>query len=299
MTPRVGVIVLNWQKAAETIAVIDALKGATYPNVEIVVVDNASPDGSGAAIARARPDVTYLQSGANLGYAGGNNLGLRHALANGADYVVLLNPDVTLEPGFLEPLIEACRAHDDNAAVTPMVCEQERPDVIWGMGGHIDWRTATTRHLHHGERRADWQTRPPFEVDYALGVALGAPRRVWERVGLLEESYFLYYEETDWCVRARRAGVALLAVPGSCIWHESAAHGGRTAPYITYYMTRNALRFLRRNLPGRQSVGPILRSTMQSVWYATGDLRHGQAERARARLRGLRDFALGRSGPLS
>ena len=297
MRPRTAVIVLNWQKAVETIALIDALKQVTLPDVEIVVVDNASPDGSGAAIARARPGVTHLQSGANLGYAGGNNVGIRHALARGADYVVLLNTDVTIEPDFLAPLIDACRARGDNAVTTPMVCEQERPDVIWGMGGRIDWRTATTAHLHRGERRADWQGRPPFEVDYALGVALCAPRAVWDRVGMLEESFFLYYEETDWCVRAQRAGVAVLAVPGSCLWHESASHGGRTAPYITYYMTRNALRFLRRNLPGRQSAWPIVRSAAQSLWYVTGDLRHGQFARARARLAGIRDFALGRSGP--
>jgi hypothetical protein len=293
----VTLVVLNWRNAAGTNACLDSLKTVTTPGFKVIAVDNGSGDGSAEEIRRRHPDVTLLETGANLGYAGGNNVGVRHALDHGAEYVGILNNDAVVDPNSLPPLLAAAQQAGPHAILTPMICETEAPDIIWALGGRIDWRTATSHLLHHGECRADWQDRAPHEVEFAIGTALLAARQVWERVGLIDESFFLYYEETDWCMRARRLGIPSVAVPASCVWHEAGANAGRTSPSITYYMTRNALWFLKRNLTGPRRLAPLLRVALRTHWFVLGDLRRGQTDRARARLRGVSDFARGITGP--
>ncbi len=295
----IAIVVLNWRNAAGTVTCLDSLKKVTTPGVVTIVVDNGSGDDSVSVIRRQHPDLTLLETGANLGYAGGNNVGIRYALEHGAEFAGVLNNDAIVDPDFIQPLLIANQQSAGAAITTPMMCETERPDVIWALGADIDWKTAESRRLHAGEARAAWQDRDPQRVDFAVGTALLASRQVWECVGLIDESFFLYYEETDWCVRARRLGVSILATPASCIWHEAGASGGRTSPQITYYMTRNALWFLKRNLAGRQQILSLGRMVLRAHWYVLGDMRRDQTARAQARLRGVYDFLRGRSGPRS
>jgi GT2 family glycosyltransferase len=292
-----AIVVLNWRNAPATVACVASLKKITAPDVTVVVVDNGSGDDSVAAIRQHHPDLTILETDANLGYAGGNNVGVRYALAHGAEYVGILNNDACVDPDFMQPLLAASRSFSDAAILTPMICEAERPETIWALGGQVDWTTGDSHRLHAGEQRAAWKDHAPFPVEFAVGTAMLASRYVWERAGLIDESFFLYYEETDWCVQARRLGIPSVAAPASCIWHEADAGGGRTSPQITYYMTRNALRFLQRNLVMRQSISPLLRVMWRAHWYMVGDLRRGQTQRAYARLVGVYDFLRGRTGP--
>lgn len=297
--PLVAIVVLNWRKPVETLACLKSLTQLTYSNVEIIVVDNGSGDESVALLRRQYPDMQILETGVNLGYAGGNNVGIRHALAQGAEYICVLNNDVLVAPGFLEPLALAASGPDDVPAVTsPAVCEMGRPDVIWSLGAAIVWHNGSVIRLHSGENYAAWVDNPPFEVDYVPGSAMFVPRKVWEKVGLFDEDYFLYYEETDWCVRAHRAGFKILAVPGAVIWHEVEAQGSRTSPAVTYYMTRNALRFLRRNLSDGSATLPMVRVAISAHWNVLGDLRRRQFRRALFRVRGVYDYLLNRLGPL-
>jgi hypothetical protein len=292
-----ALIVLNWRNAAGTVACLTALKRLTAAHVTVIVVDNGSGDNSVPFIRQQHPDLMLLETGANLGYAGGNNVGIRYALEHGADTVGILNNDALVDPNFLQPLLAAQQLTPDGSITTPMICESEAPETIWALGATIDWQTATSYRLHAGEQRAAWKDRAPHEVDFAVGTALLAPRQVWERAGLIDESFFLYYEETDWCVRARRLEIPSVAVPGSCVWHEAGASGGRTSPSITYYMTRNALWFLKRNRTGRRQVMPLFRVALRAHWYMLGDLRRGQTDRAVARAQGVFDFLRGRTGP--
>ncbi len=292
-----AIVVLNWRNAAGTVACLNSLTKITTAGVTVIVVDNGSGDDSVDVIRRHHPNLTLLETGSNLGYAGGNNVGVRYALDHGAEYVGVLNNDVTVDPDFLAPLLAASQQPSGAAITTPMICETERPEVIWALGADVDRHSAESYRLHAGERRTDWQNRAPFEVEFAVGAAIFASRAVWERAGLLDESFFLYYEEADWCVRVRRLGIPIVAVPASCVWHEASAGEGRTSPQITYYMTRNALWFLKRNLAGRHRILPLSRVILRAQWYVLGDLRRGQAARARARLLGVSDFARGRLGP--
>ena len=295
--PLVAIIVLNWRKPAETLACLESLAQITYPNIEIIVVDNGSGDDSVPLIRQHFPGTLVLETGANLGYAGGNNVGIRYALEHGADAVLILNNDIVAAPGFLEPLLAAALPPAAPAIVTPAVCEMARQDVLWALGSEMDWRDGSAVRLHCGEPYAPWRGAPPFPVGYAAGSAMLAPRCIWETVGLIEESFFLYYEEADWCMQAKRAGFKVLAVPGSVVWHEVGAQQGRGSPAVTYYMTRNSLRFLSRNLPASQRRMVMLRVALRAHWLMPGDLKKGQPARALARVQGLWDYALGRFGP--
>jgi len=296
---RIEIIVLNWNNAQDTLACLESLERLTYPNHEIIVVDNGSTDESVPRIRAAYPGVQLLETGANLGYAGGNNVGIRYALQQGADYVCILNNDVLVAPGLLEPLVAVAAGAGDRCAVTsPAVCEMGHPEVIWSLGAGIVWRNGTVVRLHSGEKYETWLTKPSFEVDYVPGSAMLVPREAWEAVGLIDEAYFLYYEEADWCVQARLAGFKILAVPNAVIWHEVEAQGNRTSPEVTYYMTRNALRFLHRNLSRSAAMAPMFRSVLLAHWHVLGDVRHGEFRRAWFRVRGVYDYLLNRLGPL-
>ncbi|MCX6031993.1 MAG: glycosyltransferase family 2 protein [Chloroflexi bacterium] len=297
--PKVAIVVLNWRKPAETLACLASLEQLSYHSAQVIVVDNGSDDNSVALIRQHYPYVRVLETDANLGYAGGNNVGIRHALNQGAEYICILNNDVLVAPGFLEPLLAAAVGEDGTLAIaSPAVCELGRPDLIWSLGANIVWRNGSVVRLHSGEAYAAWVGRPPFEVDYTPGSAMLVPRKAWEAVGLMDEVYFLYYEEAEWCIRAQRAGFRILAVPNSAVWHEVEAQQGRGSPAVTYYMVRNALRFLRRNLPADSVTGPMLRVALLAHWNVLGDLRRGQFRRAWSRVRGVYDYALNRFGPL-
>jgi GT2 family glycosyltransferase len=296
-SPLVAVVILNWRKPAETLACLRSLEQCTYPSIEVIVVDNGSGDDSVALIRQDYPNLQILKTGANLGYAGGNNVGIRHALEHGAEAVLVLNNDIVVAPDFLEPLVDAANRPAGPAIVTAAVCEMARQGVVWAMGADINWRDGSPVRLHCGEPYASWRGASPHQVGYAAGSAMLAPRRVWEVAGLIDEAYFLYYEDADWCMQARRAGFDVLGVPGSVVWHDVEAEQGRRSPAVTYYMTRNALRFLERNLPAGQQGAPLLRAVLQAHWHVLGDLKNGQGARARARLQGVRDYALRRFGP--
>lgn len=296
--PLVAIIILNWRKSAETLMCLGSLSHITYPNALTIVVDNHSGDDSVLLVHEYFPNVILLETGANLGYAGGNNIGVTWALRHGADFTLILNNDTIVDTGFLEPLIGASQHYPGPVITTPMICEMDRPDVIWTMGSDIDWRIGAPVHLKSGDVRKQWQNAPPQFVTFAPGTAMLVPRSAWECAGLMDEDYFLYFEEADWCLHAVRAGCQVVAVPSSCVWHETEIGDRRTSPTITYYMTRNTLRFLRRNADGPQRWQGQVRAALLAAWHSLGDFRHGRYDRAHARWQGIYDFLVGRFGPL-
>ena len=167
-------------------------------------LDNGSTDGSVPAIRDGFPMVTVLENGENLGYTGGNNVGLRYALAQGADYVLLLNNDTVLAPDFLRLLVEAAESDANVGIAGPTIYYYDRPALIWSAGGAIDERRGQTRMIGLDAPDEGQFGTLPREVDFVTGCALLVKRPTMERVGLLDERFFTYYEEGEWCVRARR-----------------------------------------------------------------------------------------------
>jgi len=296
--PLVSVIVLNWNGLADTLACLESLRRLDYPDYGVVVVDNGSTDGSPAAIRKRFPEVTLIETGENLGYAGGNNVGLRHALAQGAGYALLLNNDTEVAPDFLRRLVEAAQSDPQIGVAGPMIYYYDQPEVIWSAGGAIDWQRGKTWMVGLDERDSGQFGTVPREVDFVTGCALLVKRPVLEQAGLLDERFFVYYEEVEWCVRARRTGFKIVHVPQARIWHKISPGAQADSPLVHYYMTRNRLLFLRATGAGwRAWVHTLLAEDLRILlsWTLKPKWRHKKALR-RVMVQALWDAWRGRWG---
>jgi GT2 family glycosyltransferase len=245
MTEQVTIVVLNWNGLADTLSCLASLANLEYPDCQVVIVDNGSADGSAQAIRDQYPGVIVIENPQNLGFTGGNNVGIRHALATGADYVLLLNNDTEVAPDFVRCLLAAAQADPAVGIAGPLIYYHSQPDVLWSAGGAIDWRRGSTWMVGLDERDTGQFGTEPQEVDFVSGCAMLVRKSVLERVGLLDERFFAYYEETEWCARTRRAGYKIVRVPRSRIWHKISPERRADSPIVHYYMTRNQLLFLR------------------------------------------------------
>ncbi len=249
-SPQVAVIVLNWNGRQDTLACLKSLAAVTYPNLTILIIDNGSTDGSVAAIRAASPSTRLIETGENLGFAAGNNVGLRHALAQGARYALLLNNDTVVDPDFLRQLVGVADTDDHVGIVGPMIYYHSQPDVIWSAGGAIDWRRGRTWMIGLDQEDTGQFGAAPRPVDFVTGCALLISRPAMEAAGLLDEKFFMYYEEAEWCVRVARAGFGIRHVPTAHIRHKIAPQAQAVSPFVHYYMTRNRLLFLKATHAG-------------------------------------------------
>ena len=290
---KAAVIVLNWNGWEDTVECLASCAGLDYENRETIVVDNGSTDDSVARIRAAYPDVKLVETGKNLGFAGGNNAGIRAALANGARYVWLLNNDTTVEPRALTALIEAIAADPKAGVAGSKITYFDDPGMLWYAGGEF---TPEGPVRHRGLDETDTgQFEQLEETGFITGCSLLTTAEVLERVGLLAEEYFLYWEEADFDWRARAAGYTLLYVPGSVVRHKVAASLGESwGIRQTEYLVRNMLLFYQRNEPGR--LGEIKRKAWRD---GLGHLTHKRFGMAKATFAGLRLFRKGDFGPIA
>ena len=235
LQPRVAIIVVNWNGRDITLECLRSLAALTYPNTDLIVVDNASSDGSADAIRTAYPSVLLLAMPENLRFAGGNNAGIREALARGADMVLLLNNDTVVDPDFLTHLANRMGADPAYGMVAPKIFYFDQPDRIWFAGGVISMWTGTMKHT--GIREIDCgQHDTPREIDYASGCCILVRGEVIAKAGMLDESYYMYTEDADWSMRVRRAGYAIMYEPAGRVWHKlSVSSGG----HLSWYKLRN------------------------------------------------------------
>jgi GT2 family glycosyltransferase len=295
--PAVCIIVVNWNGRADTLACLESLSCVAYPNREVIVVDNGSVDGSATAIRAAYPATEVIEAGANLGYAAGNNLGLRYALARGCQFLLLLNNDTVVAPDFLDRLLAVCLADETIGVAGPKIYYFDRPQVIWSAGGQIDWRhgSSSMRGLNATD---NGQFDQSAAVDFVTGCALLVRSDAVALAGLLDERFGMYFEETEWCVRIARLGWRILCVPESHIWHKIRPEAQDQSPRVRYYMPRNRLLFLR--LTGASWRVWLDALVLQDLrhwcsWLRPGRYRQHRVQRL-ALLRAWRDFALGRFG---
>jgi GT2 family glycosyltransferase len=244
--PAVTVVILTWNGRALTLDCLRSLEGIVTPNVRLLVVDNASTDGTVEAIQTRYIDrVDIVINTSNLGYAGGNNVGIRRALENGARFVLLLNNDTTVDAVFIDELLRPMQESDMIGITAPKIYYAEPPNRIWYAGGEVSLWRGTARHI--GIRELDHgQYDRARDVIYASGCALLARREVFERAGFLDETYRAYFEDVDLCVRASRAGFRVRYVPTAKLWHRiSASTGGQLSAAKIRRKFAGSLRFLR------------------------------------------------------
>jgi GT2 family glycosyltransferase len=236
--PLVYIIVLTWNGKKDTLECLSSLKQLVYPNYRVLVVDNASVDGSTEQVKSQFPDVELIVNKDNFRFAGGNNVGIEYALSKNADYILLLNNDTIVDPNFITELVTTAESDSQIGIVGPKMYYYTDPKRIWYAGGKIEWWKGWISHI--GIREIDneqyCQTK---ETDFISGCCVLVKREVVETIGILDTAYYIYGEDVDWCIRAFRAGYRLIFEPRAKIWHKlSVSTGG----HLSWFKNWNKLK---------------------------------------------------------
>ena len=251
---KVAIVVLNYNGLKNTLDCLESLRKLEIKGirVEIIVVDNGSSDGSLEALSKLK-DIELIENKKNLGYSGGNNIGIKTAIKKGTDATLILNNDTICHPLVLINLIKAAKTAD---VISPKIYfdkgyefhkdwykQKDLGRVIWYAGGEIDWQNVIGSHM--GVDEVDkGQFSKAKSIDLATGACMFVKRKVFEKIGLFDEKYFLYLEDMDFCVRAKNADFEIFFEPTAIIWHKNASSsGGSGSDLQDYYITRNRLLF--------------------------------------------------------
>jgi len=281
-------VVVHWQDPEDTLGCVASL--ADEPGVSIVVVDNGSHEPVGDLLARRAPLVECLRSEENLGYAGGANLGIRHALAQGAEIVLLLNNDARVRPGATAAARAVLDTDPAIAAVGPKVLAREDPRRLWLAWGRVTWRQSLVA-LCGADALDGPEWNAQRDVEWIAGCAMWLRATALARVGVLDEAFFAYHEEVDWCTRARHAGLRVVYCPRAVVTHtgRGTAGGERSVRIRTYFAARNTILFARKHAGLAQwaKLASFLGVSLplQLLWH----LPRGDAGRVWLKVRGIRD----------
>jgi GT2 family glycosyltransferase len=291
-------IVLSWNGREDTQRCLDALERVTEPPIRVVCVDNGSTDGSAEAVRDQHPEVHLIENGSNLGFAGGCNAGIRWALEQGAEWVVLINNDATIAPDAIATFAAEAARHPRAGVLAGKLYLADHPDRIWFAGHHFRACLGYSGR-HRGEGRRD---APRYQRTVATGRATGAlmavSREMIEQIGLLDEDLFAYLEDVDWSLRARSAGFEVLFVPEAAAWHRvGASTGGSSSTHSVYYGTRNMVVVCERHRPLPPPLSWMRRSVVLATFAAYALLRPNRRPALGAVLEGYRDARAGRLGP--
>lgn len=290
----VAIILVNWNGFNFTKACLQSLRNLDYSDFKIFVVDNASENDESARLKEEFPEIIVLQNESNLGFAGGNNAGIRKALEEGFSQVLLLNNDTIVKPDFLEEMMIRFKSDPSIGVVQPAIFFIENKDQIWSAGGK--WNSFLGRAITLGDRK--YKAEFSFEdksLDWATGCCLLISREALLEAGLLDESYFAYFEDVEWSLRFREKGFKIELASKAIIFHEGGASSklnyseGTLSPHVFYYHVRNQLFLLRKEITGLKipfAFGYHL--TRFVLWMGYFCFR-GRFQKLRAVLKGIRD----------
>lgn len=292
-TKLIYIVLLNWNSWKDTAECIESCRNLLYPDFRLLIVDNGSSDGSESILRERFPDIEFIQTGQNLGFAGGNNVGISYALERGADYVWLLNNDTVVEPDALSALVRVAQADKKVGMVGSKIVYHGDPDILWYAGAVLDpERPYHPYHLGLNDKDRG-QYGEISETGYVTGCSLLASREMIELVGLLDDELFLYFEDVDWSARAKTAGWKLMYCPDSLVYHKvSLSIGGAASPTLLYYTSRNRLYFVKENFP-RKMPEALLYDFYEHVLVS---IKKGRFAGALAALGGIRDFMVHKTG---
>jgi GT2 family glycosyltransferase len=285
-------VVLNWNGGDDTPVALASLAG-----IDTICVDNGSTDGSDADVERRFPAVELIRTGANLGFAGGNNVGIRRALERGADWIVLVNNDAVVEPGLAAALENAAVSRPDAGILACKVLFEDGATVMYAGASFNAW-------LGYSGKREGWGEPDRFhtvrDVVRADGAAIAVSREALDRVGLLDEDLFAYVEDVDLSLRVRAAGLAVVFVPSAVVRHKgSASTGGNASTTNMYYSTRNTIAVVERHRPLPPGLRALRRGVVVGTHLAQALSHPDRRAAARAVLSGWRDARAGNLGQRS
>jgi GT2 family glycosyltransferase len=246
--PKVTIVILNWNGKKDTLECIESLKKITYPNYEILLVDNGSVDGSVNYFSEHYPDIKIIDNKVNLGFSEGNNVGINWALENNTDYVLLLNNDTIVDPVFLQELINITENDPAIGIACPKIYYANPDNMINYAGGKINWYTGQPKHI--GQKITNvGQYDSIAEVDFVSGACMLIKKQVIKKIGRLPTEYFLLWEDIDYSVNARLHGYKLLYIPKSVIWHKTSVSIKKVSTKTFYLSTRNRIIFNKKYSP--------------------------------------------------
>jgi len=285
----VSIITINYNGLKDTSELIETLP-LEDKSIEVIVVDNASREDEATVLEQRYPQIKVIGSDKNLGFAGGNNRGIQAAIGK---YLFFINNDTVLHRGerILQPLIDRLDSNPKIGAVCPKIRFAWNPQPIQ-FAGYTPLSRITMRNRSLGFGEADYgQYDTPHPTPYVHGAAMMVKREVIEKAGLMPECYFLYYEELDWSMMIHRAGYDIWYDPATTVFHKESQATGQDSPLRTYYITRNRLLFVRRNIQGLEKhlsyiyiIGIVgLKDLLKSLLRRRPDL-------AQATIKGIRDF---------
>jgi len=247
--PHVALVILNWNGKADVLNCLSTLPRLRYPNWSAAVVDNASGDGSVDAVHAAYPEQRVLVMEKNLGFCGGNNRGMRDAVARGADYVLLLNNDTEMHPDLVSELVRVAQTDSRIGAVGAKNVRLEKPTEVWGAYGELTYGKELVRVVGQGQPDG-----PAYggvrDVDWVIGNGIMMSRSAIETVGGFDEGFFGYHEDVDWCFRAHDKGFRVVYNGAAIVYHKGfgASHPGRPIPFpVLYFLGRNGIFFARKH----------------------------------------------------
>lgn len=237
--PKVSIVLLNYNNYKDTIACVESIQQVAYPNFNVIVVDNKSTNDSLEKLcALKNTHLKIVDSGKNGGFAYGNNVGIRIAKEENADYVLLLNNDTLVTDDFLEKLLE-CFSYEENVGIaTCRIMYNSEREKVWYAGGEIDWNNL--RAIHRGINGDKYRKKGLEEVEFASGCCMMISRKCIERIGGLPEDYFMYYEDLDYCVKTAESGYKIVYNPEGVIYHcVSSSGGGVESPFVIEWTNRS------------------------------------------------------------
>ncbi|WP_373524096.1 glycosyltransferase family 2 protein [Aquiflexum sp.] len=294
--PSVAIIIVNWNGYALTQACLISLSKVSYKNFKVILVDNGSVDGSVPKLKSDFPDTAFIESKTNLGFTGGNNLGMKWALGKSFDNILLLNNDTLVEPDFLEPLIDYLNRNPSYAAVQPKIMFEKERNKIWNAGGgYFRWLEMSWSIGIGKEDLGQYQTEK--DTKWITGCAILIRTKVIKEIGLLDERFFAYYEDVDWSLRMRKYGYSLRYLPQSKIYHVAGASSiktiktkeGTIPPIIHYYRTRNHLFLIRNHANPISFVLSLLYQTIKNAAFVLYLTMRGRFNKVKAILKGHYD----------
>lgn len=242
----VSIVTVNFNQPIVTEALLDSLITQNqYPDIEVIVVDNGSRVSVVPEWQLRYPDVKFIRSEKNLGFAGGNNLGIAQA---SGDYLLLINNDTIVTPDLIPRLVESLELNPEAGVVSPKIRYYDQPDLLQ-YAGYTPMNLFTARNVCIGQFEKDrgQYDGPPRKTAFAHGAAMMLRKEAIKKAGLMYEHYFLYYEELDWCERIKRAGFDILMDPSALIFHKESVSVSKTTGLKEYFMNRNRILFVRKN----------------------------------------------------
>ena len=295
---RWAIVVLSWNGREDTLACLRSLAEVDWPGLDVICVDNGSADGSASAVREQFPDVTVIENGANLGYAGGNNVGIRAALERGAGWVLLLNNDATLAPDAIRELDAVAATRPGAGILGGKVLFADPPDLVWFAGQRFNTALGYSGRPR-GYRKPDGERYGRIEaVDRVVGACMAVSRELTEAIGLLDEDLFAYVEDVDWSLRIRAAGFECVFVPAARAVHQvSASTGGASSTATMYYGARNTLVVCERHAPLGPAGTALRRGCVVGTFLSHAALVVRSPAAVSAVLDGWRDARAARMGP--